>query len=88
LLLLEWTAEKGQKGTAFLALDRERIVAVHARQRDDFAQTVEVLMDAQEGERFEFRCKDAAAARGLVEVLRLREPGASTNLTGSCLLAD
>jgi hypothetical protein len=89
MLLLQWTAEPGEEGRTLLLLDRARILAVDARQGRDFAQTVEVVLDANEKEtRFGFRCKDAAATRRLVEALRSREPELAVDLTGQCVPED
>ena len=88
MLLLQWAAEPGQEGRTLLLLDRARILAVDARQSRDFAQTVEVVLDAHRETRFEFRCKDAAATRRLVEALRSREPELAVDLTGQCVPED
>jgi hypothetical protein len=88
MLLLQWTAEPRQEGRTLLLLDRARILAVDARQSRDFAQTVEVVLDAHRETRFEFRCKDAAATRRLVEALRSREPELAVDLTGQCVPED
>jgi hypothetical protein len=88
MLLLQWTAEPGEEGRTILLLDRARILAVDARQGRDFAQTVEVVLDANRETRFEFRCKDAAATRRLVEALRSREPDLALDLTGQCVPED
>jgi hypothetical protein len=88
MLLLQWTAEPGEEGRTLLLLDRARILAVDARQGRDFAQTVEVVLDANRETRFEFRCKDAAATRRLVEALRSREPDLAVDLTGQCVPED
>ena len=88
MLLLQWTAEPRQKETVLLMLDRARLLAVQVRSSNDFAQTVEVVLEADKDLRFEFRCKDAAAVRQLVDALRSREPDLILDLTAQCVLAS
>lgn len=85
LLLLQQTLLPDETGTASLLIDRDRILLVRGKKAKGAAQLVEVILTAQPLLTVELRCVDQAAARQLIDALRLGGP-ATLDVSGRCQL--
>lgn len=84
-LLLLQTLLPDEAGTASLLIDRDRVLLVRGQQARGATQTVEVTLTAQPPATVEIRCIDQAAARQLIDALRLGGP-ATLDVSGRCRL--
>ncbi len=84
-LLLLQTLLPDEAGTVSLLIDRDRVLLVRGKQAKGAAQMVEVTLTAQPPVTVEIRCVDQAAARQLIDALRLGGP-ATLDVSGRCRL--
>lgn len=85
LLLLQQTLLPDEAGTASLLIDRDRILLVRGKKAKGTAQLVEVILTAQPPLTVELHCVDQAAARQLIDALRLGGP-VTLDVSGRCQL--
>jgi hypothetical protein len=85
MLLLQQIVQPDQSGTAFLQIDRARLVLARAKKQKGFEHTVELTLAGEPPLSVMVRCIDQAATRQLLEALR---PGGPPQLdvTARCRL--
>ncbi|MEK0084486.1 hypothetical protein [Benzoatithermus flavus] len=85
MLLLQQTLQPDQPGTAFLQIDRDRLVLARARKEKGFEHTLELTLMGEPPLVVTVRCIDQAATRQLLDALR---PGTLPQLdvTARCRL--
>jgi hypothetical protein len=85
ILLLQQTVPPDQPGTAFLLIDRDRLLLARAKKEKGSEHTVEVTLAGEPPLTLTLRCIDQAAARQLLDALRANGP-AQLDVTARCRL--
>lgn len=85
MLLLQQTLQPDQPGTAFLQLDRDRLVLARARKEKGFEHTLELTLTSEPPLVVTVRCIDQAATRQLLDALRPNGPP-QLDVTARCRL--
>jgi hypothetical protein len=70
VLLLQQALEPDRPGTAYVQLDRDRVVLVRALKQRDLEHTVEITLAGEPPSAVTVHCIDPAATRQLLDALR------------------